>query len=80
MTTTRQTYPGGCAVKLNDTHIMVVGGLEEGQGNEKYLSSAWILNLADYTWQLVEPMNQEPCGPYSRPQVSSVNPRKEPVC
>ena len=38
---------------------MVVGGLEEGQGNEKYLSSAWILNLADYTWQLVEPMNQE---------------------
>ena len=61
LTTTYQNYPsGGCAVKLNDTHIMVVGGFEKGQRYyEKYLSSAWILNLADYTWQLVEPMNQE---------------------
>ena len=24
----------------------------------KYFSSAWILNLADYTWRMVEPMNQ----------------------
>ena len=59
--TTRQNYPGGCAVKLNDTHIMVVGG-SEGNYDIKYLSSAWILNLADYTWQLVEPMNQERYG------------------
>ena len=60
LTTTYQNYPsGGCAVKLNDTHIMVVGGLEGEHSFRKYLSSAWILNLADYTWQLVEPMNQE---------------------
>ena len=60
MTTTYQNYPsGGCAAKLNDTHIMVVGGLEGEHSFRKYLSSAWILNLADYTWQLVEPMNQE---------------------
>ena len=63
MTTTYQNYPsGGCAAKLNDTHIMVVGGLEGEHSFRKYLSSAWILNLADYTWQLVEPMNQERYG------------------
>ena len=63
LTTTYQNYPsGGCAAKLNDTHIMVVGGLEGEHSFRKYLSSAWILNLADYTWQLVEPMNQERYG------------------
>ena len=46
------------ALWSSDTHIMVVGG-SEGNYDIKYLSSAWILNLADYTWQLVEPMNQE---------------------